>query len=289
MPSLSVATIFLMTIIWCCVFAFISVFFYTAQRYVSLCCHKVYSWVVVNILGRQPPIPPMAGADLGRAIPSTRYCTTACYSSKEEGERDDTCSICLTDMESSDMVKELACRHCYHAECLQQWLLVSTVCPLCKQRALPPERQRRLSTSRIFGPARNRVLDNSETRGNRLEDEEDEFELVHARGAAAEERKDDDATDDGYRFSEFQSSPESDEIEFTEMPAGVRGSGSGGSGGGGGGDDSRREERTSSFDAETVVANDRRRRTCHQRRRKNKHLIEAIPFGRLAQMLRMTV
>lgn len=101
----------------------------------------------MNILGRRPPVPPVPGVDLGTAIPTATYQRTSFYQrGVERNERDDTCSICLLDMEPGEQVKELNCNHCYHDECLRQWLLVSTLCPLCKQRAMPSEqRPRRLS------------------------------------------------------------------------------------------------------------------------------------------------
>ena len=34
--------------------------------------------------------------------------------------------------------KELACGHCYHALCLDEWLRRARLCPLCKRRAVAP-------------------------------------------------------------------------------------------------------------------------------------------------------
>lgn len=48
---------------------------------------------------------------------------------------DPTCCICLVDMDHNDKVKELACRHCFHPECLDEWLQRSRACPLCKREA----------------------------------------------------------------------------------------------------------------------------------------------------------
>lgn len=51
----------------------------------------------------------------------------------------ETCAICLSDLNGggggSQLCKELRCGHCYHAECLDSWLMRSIVCPLCKCRA----------------------------------------------------------------------------------------------------------------------------------------------------------
>lgn len=247
-PSLSVATIFLMTIVWCCVFAFVSMFFYTAQRWFTLCFHKIYRWVAVNILGRQPPLPPIAGAELARAIPSAVYERTACYHRVPKEERDDTCSICLIDMEPDEEVKELACRHCYHAECLHQWLLVSVLCPLCKQRAEPPAAPRRR-------PHASRVMDLASTwriegRGDAASSAPvvEEVEMSAAElTSPAEEHKDGDGVPD------LQIDPETgEEIQYVEMSSvvpghfGMRNVGrpgeEGGGGGGGGSDDESADE-----------------------------------------------
>ena len=49
-------------------------------------------------------------------------------------EAGEPCAICLGEMEGDDAVKQLpACRHCYHADCLDEWLRRSGLCPLCKQ------------------------------------------------------------------------------------------------------------------------------------------------------------
>ncbi len=48
-----------------------------------------------------------------------------------------TCPICLEVMEQGDIVKELQCKHCYHTDCLLQWLSMGKKqmieCPMCRQ------------------------------------------------------------------------------------------------------------------------------------------------------------
>lgn len=43
------------------------------------------------------------------------------------------CSICLCTFEPDSPTIELHCNHVYHKECLDEWLGVSTLCPLCKR------------------------------------------------------------------------------------------------------------------------------------------------------------
>jgi hypothetical protein len=43
-------------------------------------------------------------------------------------------SICLEDVQPTDLVHGLSCGHAYHASCLERWLLARHfLCPLCNQ------------------------------------------------------------------------------------------------------------------------------------------------------------
>lgn len=50
-----------------------------------------------------------------------------------------TCPICLDDFEPNEtQVRELPCRHIFHPDCIDQFLLRnSSLCPMCKQSVLP--------------------------------------------------------------------------------------------------------------------------------------------------------
>jgi hypothetical protein len=41
------------------------------------------------------------------------------------------CSICLDNIEDTD-VKKLVCNHCFHIDCIDQWFLRETTCPMCR-------------------------------------------------------------------------------------------------------------------------------------------------------------
>jgi hypothetical protein len=46
--------------------------------------------------------------------------------------------ICLCDFEESEQLMVLPCKHEFHVDCIQPWLLEkSSLCPMCKQDALP--------------------------------------------------------------------------------------------------------------------------------------------------------
>ncbi|KAI8617514.1 hypothetical protein BC830DRAFT_1113108 [Chytriomyces sp. MP71] len=51
------------------------------------------------------------------------------------------CSICLDEFLINDKLRCLPCRHLFHAECVDQWLIsVISTCPLCKQNIQGPTR-----------------------------------------------------------------------------------------------------------------------------------------------------
>jgi hypothetical protein len=51
-----------------------------------------------------------------------------------------TCPICIDDFEPNEtQVRELPCRHIFHPDCIDTFLLRnSSLCPMCKQSVLPP-------------------------------------------------------------------------------------------------------------------------------------------------------
>uniref|UniRef100_A0A0E0DMJ9 RING-type E3 ubiquitin transferase n=1 Tax=Oryza meridionalis TaxID=40149 RepID=A0A0E0DMJ9_9ORYZ len=43
------------------------------------------------------------------------------------------CAVCLGEMEDGELGRLLpACRHVFHAECIDTWLAVSSTCPVCR-------------------------------------------------------------------------------------------------------------------------------------------------------------
>jgi hypothetical protein len=57
------------------------------------------------------------------------YC---CYKSIPIQEiQDKTCSICLDELSQVRFVCKTHCNHYFCSNCLQDWLLVKRVCPMC--------------------------------------------------------------------------------------------------------------------------------------------------------------
>lgn len=45
---------------------------------------------------------------------------------------DDKCIICQYEFQPNEIVKVLPCKHCFHPECIEEWLKNQKVCPYCK-------------------------------------------------------------------------------------------------------------------------------------------------------------
>lgn len=64
-------------------------------------------------------------------------------SSVRREEEVDKCAICLGEYEDGEEVKRLPCGHLFHGECVDRWLKVNKVCPVCKQSIRAENRRRR--------------------------------------------------------------------------------------------------------------------------------------------------
>ena len=60
------------------------------------------------------------------------------------------CSICLADYSDNETVTELPCGHLYHRNCVTEWLLAHTQCPLCKQDVLLVLEQQQMLQAQIL-------------------------------------------------------------------------------------------------------------------------------------------
>uniref|UniRef100_A0A0R3RVK6 RING-type domain-containing protein n=1 Tax=Elaeophora elaphi TaxID=1147741 RepID=A0A0R3RVK6_9BILA len=53
---------------------------------------------------------------------------------KKEGKmRDIECPICMVDFVDGDPIRYLPCMHCYHKNCVDDWLMRSFSCPSCME------------------------------------------------------------------------------------------------------------------------------------------------------------
>jgi len=50
----------------------------------------------------------------------------------EEGF-DSQCAICIADFEANESIRVLPCKHCFHKDCVDSWLLMNGTCPICRR------------------------------------------------------------------------------------------------------------------------------------------------------------
>lgn len=49
------------------------------------------------------------------------------------GPNDGCCTICLSEYKTKDTIRCIPeCAHCFHAECIDEWLSMNSTCPLCR-------------------------------------------------------------------------------------------------------------------------------------------------------------
>lgn len=46
-----------------------------------------------------------------------------------------SCAVCVSHMESQQLVRVLPCKHEFHASCVDKWLRNHRTCPLCRRDA----------------------------------------------------------------------------------------------------------------------------------------------------------
>ncbi|KAF0934473.1 hypothetical protein E2562_025550 [Oryza meyeriana var. granulata] len=75
----------------------------------------------------------LTAAAIDDALPASAYeCPLGGDSNAE------VCSVCLEDVRGGETVRRLpACRHLYHAACIDAWLRSHTTCPLCRSDLSP--------------------------------------------------------------------------------------------------------------------------------------------------------
>ncbi|KAJ4827852.1 hypothetical protein Tsubulata_012999 [Turnera subulata] len=54
------------------------------------------------------------------------------------GRNDSTCAICLSEYRSKETVRCIPeCHHCFHADCIDEWLRLNRACPVCRNLPSP--------------------------------------------------------------------------------------------------------------------------------------------------------
>ncbi|KAK4256716.1 hypothetical protein QN277_006403 [Acacia crassicarpa] len=65
---------------------------------------------------------------------------TVCFTRTLNMADQQECRVCLSELQEGDKVRTLKCKHTFHQECLDRWLLQFwATCPLCRNRVLPED------------------------------------------------------------------------------------------------------------------------------------------------------
>ncbi|KAH8503021.1 hypothetical protein H0E87_014368, partial [Populus deltoides] len=65
-------------------------------------------------------------ADIIDSLPSINY-----KAGSSQNGSNDSCVICRLDYENGETLTLLSCKHSYHSECINNWLKINKVCPVC--------------------------------------------------------------------------------------------------------------------------------------------------------------
>ncbi|KAK6919988.1 Zinc finger, RING-type, partial [Dillenia turbinata] len=58
-------------------------------------------------------------------------------SKRVPGNNDSTCPICLTEYTAKETLRCMPdCEHCFHADCIDEWLRINRTCPVCRNSPL---------------------------------------------------------------------------------------------------------------------------------------------------------
>jgi hypothetical protein len=72
-----------------------------------------------------------ANDDTIEALPTRKFEASGAEGKTGEETR---CQICMEDFEEGDDLRTLPCFHLFHSHCVDQWLKVNSICPICRHK-----------------------------------------------------------------------------------------------------------------------------------------------------------
>ncbi|XP_010266501.1 PREDICTED: putative RING-H2 finger protein ATL21A [Nelumbo nucifera] len=114
-----------------------------------LCAAKKWMWNVVgpesdNHLPQEaadaviPPQPVIIFTGLDESIIQSYKKLILGESRRLPGPNDRVCSICLSEYRPKETLRCIPeCQHCFHADCIDEWLRLNATCPLCRNSPSP--------------------------------------------------------------------------------------------------------------------------------------------------------
>lgn len=94
-------------------------------------------------------VPTSVGDDVGEAAGHDR---ARDGEQAVEQNEEEPCSVCMEEFEDHDDVKVLPCGHIFHVECIDSWLTIDHVCPICRACVWPEGSQDSPNGRRDRGP-----------------------------------------------------------------------------------------------------------------------------------------
>ena len=64
------------------------------------------------------------------ALPVVKF-QSACVE-KDCNDCDNKCLVCISEYEDGESLRQLPCNHCFHKDCVDEWLSKKDVCPYCR-------------------------------------------------------------------------------------------------------------------------------------------------------------
>ena len=113
-----------------------------------------------------------------RSLPTIRY-KRGLAGGRGGSEEDTACVICMAEFEEGEELRLLYCRHFYHQQCVDTWLMRNATCPQCRA-SVDREKGEALVKERRERRDRRRRRRERERQRRRDEDEEDRNHPHHS-------------------------------------------------------------------------------------------------------------
>ena len=70
--------------------------------------------------------------NVNRGLPKEKFDKLPTEKFSKYKFKDDKCIICQYEFKANEMLKVLPCKHCFHPDCIEEWLKNQKACPYCK-------------------------------------------------------------------------------------------------------------------------------------------------------------
>lgn len=92
--------------------------------YFNICTRSVRFYSILNFISSEPNIQQVDISNMSEIIYSNDL-----YQDTSQTQ----CPICLIDFEEGNILDGFTCKHIFHKECINNWLLLKNTCPMCRQ------------------------------------------------------------------------------------------------------------------------------------------------------------